>query len=120
MQEFFIVANSFAAPFFSDQSTGFHTADSAVSALAGFANAYRHPSGLYSAAAYASADAYHKGAKSLARWLCHHEQAKQRLSKGLPGYSYCSHGPGRFEINGHAHTVEDPKGGSVVLATAER
>jgi hypothetical protein len=115
LTEYFIVANSFAAPFVSDQSTGFASADSPAEALRRFAGAYRHPAGLYAAVAYTSAEAYHKGQKPLAQWLCNHEQAKRRLSADSKGgYSYLGHGPGSFEINGKAHTVEHPKQGSVV------
>ncbi len=113
-QEFFIVAHSFAASFVSDESTGFASAASPGVALVHFAKGYTHPAGLYAAVAYASAEAYHKGAKPLARWLCNHEQEKQRLTAKKGGYSYLSHGPGSFEIDGKAHTVCDPKRGSVV------
>lgn len=74
MQEFFIVAHSFAAPVVSDQSTGFATAITPGGALGSFAKAYRHPAGLYSARAYRSAEAYHKGEQPLAQWLCTHGQ----------------------------------------------
>lgn len=112
--EYFIVAKSFAAPFVSDDSTGFLSAASPAEALTAFAAKYSHPAGLYAAVAYTSADAYHKGEKPLAQWLCNHEQAKRRLTKGKDAYSYLGHAPGSFEINGKAHTVEYPKHGSVV------
>lgn len=114
MTEYFIVANSFAAPFVSDDSTGFVTALTAADALVDFARTYSHPAGLYAAAAYASATAYHKHEKPLAQWLCNHEQAKRRLTADLPGYSYLGHAPGLFEINHKAHTIENPKQGSVI------
>lgn len=114
-REYFIVANSFAAPFVSDQSTGFQTALSPASALVDFAARYPHPWGLYAAEAYQSAEAYHKGEKPLAQWLCYHEQAKRRLTAGSAGgYSHLGHAPGSFEIDGKAHTVKNPKKGSVV------
>ena len=114
MTEFFIYSNSFAAPFFSDTDTSFITADTAEAALKRFAEAYKHPAGLYAAAAYESADAYHNGAKPLAKWLCNHEQEKARLTKDLGSYSYRGDGPGRFEINGEMHTIADPRAGSLV------
>lgn len=116
MTEFFIYANSFAAPFFSDTDTVYQEGESAADALERFAAAYKHPAGLYAAIAYESADAYHKGAKPLATWLCNHEQAKQRLTDRPGGYSYMGHGPGDFEIDGERHLVENPKAGSVVPA----
>lgn len=77
MIEYFIRANSFAAPFFSDVSSDFETADTPKAALEAFAARYKHPCGLYAAACYASADAYHKGDEALAMWLSK-EAKKQR------------------------------------------
>lgn len=114
-QEYFIVARSFAAPFVSDNSTGFAQGSSPESAMEAFARTYSHPAGLYAAEVYTNANAYHKGEKPLAQWLCHHEQAKQRLTNGLGSYSYLGHAPGSFEINGTAHTIDDPKAGSIVV-----
>jgi hypothetical protein len=67
-REYFIVANSFAAPFFSDTSESFVKAHSAPEALEKFAAEYNHPCGLYAADAFKSADAYHKGHAPLSRW----------------------------------------------------
>jgi hypothetical protein len=113
-QEYFIVANSFAAPFFSDDSTAFVKAASPVEALRKFAANYKHPAGLYAAIAFASADAYHKREKPLAKWLSNHERAKIRATKDKGSYSYLGHGPGSFEVDGKAITVADPKAGDVV------
>lgn len=112
MAEFFIRAESFAAPFVSDPSAKYVEAVSAKEALELFAGSYRHPAGLYAADAYASADAYHKGAQPLARWLCNHEQEKRKVMG--PGHSYLGHGPGDFEIDGERIRVKNPKGGSLV------
>jgi hypothetical protein len=105
--EYFIVANSFAAPFVSDQSTGFEAASTPVLALSQYADRYKHPAGLYAAQVYASADAYHKGEKPIARWLSNHAR---RIEEAHPG-SICSHGPGSIELDGKAVTVKDPKSG---------
>lgn len=113
-REYFIVANSFAAPFFSDESTGFVRAESPEAALEQYAETYQHPCGLYAAVAYESADAYHKNERPLAKWLCNHEQQKQRLTEGKGSYSYLGNGPGDFKINGETYKVKNPKGGSVV------
>lgn len=66
MKEYFVVANSNAAPFFSDESTHYVSADSPESALGKFMVSYTHPCGLYSANVYANADAYHKHTEPLA------------------------------------------------------
>jgi hypothetical protein len=111
--EYFIVAHSFAAPFVSDESMHYIEADTPAKALERMADGYRHPTGLYSADAYASADAYHKNEGPLARWLCNHEIAKAKATAGST-YSYFGHGPGDFEVNGQRVSVADPKGGRVV------
>lgn len=109
MQEFYIEANSFAAPFFSDRSIAYVEAQTAESALIQHAADYSHPCGLYAAAAYTSADARNKGEKPLARWLSN--QAK-RL-EGVTGFVRMD-APGKGEINGEAVEIEDPKGGGIV------
>ena len=111
MSEYFITANSFAAPFFSDTSEKFVSAETPASALEKFAAEYSHPCGLYAAFCYESADAYHKSAKPLAKWLCNHEVEKMRLTKDMGSYSFLGHAPGDFEVNGKRHRVENPKGG---------
>lgn len=116
MTEFFIDANSFAAPFISDSSTAFVEAADPREALDRFAADYRHPAGLYSADAYASADAYQKGGKPLAMWRSNHVLAMEKATAGLTGYSVLGHGPGKFEIDGKLIEVEDPKGGRVIGA----
>jgi hypothetical protein len=116
MSEYFVVANSFAAPFVSDKWEQFVQGETPEAALTLFAENSGHPCGLYSAELYADANAYHKRDAPLARWLCKQAE-KQRLTKDLGGsYSYLGHGPGVFEINGEWHMVEDPKGGALVKA----
>lgn len=115
MSEWFIYAKSFAAPFVSDDSTDYEEAESAEQALTQFAARYTHPAGLYAATAFTSADAYHKGDKPVALWLCNHEREKQRLTKDLHGYSYYGSAPGEFEINGEKHHIDNPMSGSVVV-----
>lgn len=106
MKEYFIYAQSFAAPFFSDSSTDFVKAETPNEALEIFAKEYRHPTGLYSAGFFESSDDYHKGKSPIARWLCNHEIEKQKLT-GDGSYSYRGNAPGDFEINGKRHIVED-------------
>ena len=65
MKEYFIVANSFAAPFVSDTSMEFVKSSSPEKALEEFRELYSHPCGLYSAYCYNSSDSYHKGQKPL-------------------------------------------------------
>lgn len=105
--EYFIVANSFAAPFVSDQSTSFAVGLTPLSALSAFADDYAHPCGLYAAEAYASADAYHKREKPLARWLSNHARGIEERKPTL----LVSHGPGSVEIDGRATTIKEPKAG---------
>lgn len=69
MTEYFIVANSFAAPFISDTSKGFVEANSPEEALNKFAENYTHPCGLYAAVCYKDANAEAKRERVLARWL---------------------------------------------------
>jgi hypothetical protein len=114
MREFFVVTNSFAAPFFSDTDHKFIEGETPEIALSRLAATYDHPAGLYAAVLYESADAYHKGAKPLAKWLCNHEIEKMRLTEDLGSFSYRGDGPGRFEINGKHHVIDNPKGGRLV------
>lgn len=113
MTEYFIEANSFASPFFSDPSSAYVIAESPRAALEKFAREYSHPAGLYAARCYESADAMHKGAKVLASWLSNHARVKEGILEREGGGSYLGDGSGRFRINGTWHTVGDPKGGSV-------
>ena len=114
MTEYFVVTNSFAAPFFSDTDTQFVEAESPQQALERTAETYAHPCGLYAATCYADANAYHKGDAPLARWLSNHEITKLEATKDKAGYGYLGNGPGDFEINGERIQVENPKGGRVV------
>ena len=111
--KYFIVANSFAAPFVSDTSTTFQEAETPEAALEAYAARYSHPAGLYAAEAYASANDYHKNAKPLAQWLCNHELAKQNATKGKASYSAISHAPGDVEVDDQRISVLDPKGGRI-------
>lgn len=114
MPRYFVVAESFAAPFFSDSSTGFQDGPTPEDTLEAFAAEYKHPCGLYAAMLYADANAYHEGQKALAKWLSNHEQAKQQATEGKSAYSYCGESPGKFQIDGESITVENPKAGSLV------
>jgi hypothetical protein len=114
MSEFYIEANSFAAPFFSDSSHGYVEAATVKDALEKFAADYKHSCGLYAAVAYTSADARNKGEKPLGRWLCNHEIEKMRLTKDKGSYTYRGDGPGRFEIDHEPHVVDNPRAGRVV------
>ena len=116
MKEYFIISNSFAAPFFSDQGTHYVKGKSPESALKKLAKDYSHPCGLFAAAVYESADDYHKNKTPLAKWICNQEAEKQRLTKDLGCYSYLGIGPGVFEIDGKRHTVSNPKEGRVYSA----
>jgi hypothetical protein len=115
MSEYFIVTNSFAAPFVSDQDTSFAQGESPAEALESAVASYKHPAGLFAADCYESATDYHKGKSPLARWLCNHEIARQAATKDKGAYSYMGLCPGQFEINGELVVVEgDPKAGRLV------
>jgi len=66
--EFFVVSNSNAAPFVSDKSEYFISAESADAALEKARTEYNHPCGLYATNIYGDANAYHKGEEPLAKW----------------------------------------------------
>jgi hypothetical protein len=112
--EYFIKANSFAAPFVSDTSTDYVEADSPKEALEKFAKDYGHPSGLFAAACYKNADAMHKGEKPLAKWLCNQQIAIDQATEGLGAYSIGSEGPGKIRINDTLLEINKPKEGRVV------
>ena len=110
MSEYYIIAQSFAAPFCSDESRSFIEADSPEQAINAFRDRYKHPCGLFSADCYVDANAHAKGSKPLARWLSNHQIAVERVTKGLGAYSFLGEGPGKFQVDGKWHTVENPKG----------
>lgn len=111
MKEFFIVANSFAAPFVSDTSTGFVKGETPELALLSFVGGYSHPCGLYSAALYTDANTYHKGEAPLARWLSNHAIFMQDKAGSIMCIS-----PGKVEINGEMYLIENPRGGRIISA----
>ena len=113
MPEYFIVTNSFAAPFFSDTDTFFEIAEGPNTALEQVVAHYKHPAGLYAAIAYQNSDAYHKGEKPIARWLCNEARAIQDLTKDSEGYSLYKSELGVVKINGTTHTIENPLEGSL-------
>lgn len=113
MSEYFVVANSFAAPFFSVTSQGFVEGETPKKALRAFAANYDRPRGLYAAMLYASADAYHKGAEPLVKWMSNHAKALEAAKAGKDACSIFCHKPGKFEVDGVGHVVVDPCGGSI-------
>ena len=114
MPRYFIVANSFAAPWVSDTSMCFQGGSTPEDALETFAASYNHPAGLYAAELYADANAYHDGHQPLARWLSNHEQALQAATKGKDAYSYYGHQPRCFKVDHKVIEIEKPKKGSLV------
>jgi len=107
--EYFIQANSFAAPFFSDTSTKFQEGTNPEEAMENFIKEYSHPCGLYAAALYKDANHFHKNEKPLLRWLSNQAQFMNDKT-GL----IRSDRTGEIEINGVKHIISDPKGGSIV------
>lgn len=113
MPEFFIKAQSFAAPFCSDPSEAYRDALTAEQALNEFAADYGHPAGLYYAAAYASADAFHKGFKPLAEYKSNLLATKDEATADKSAYSYTGTENG-FIIDDRTYVVPNPREGSVV------
>ena len=112
--EYFIVANSFAAPFVSDMSESFEEAESPRKALEAFVARYSHPARLFAADVYASATDYHKDEAPLARWLCNHEIAHQKATQKGGCHTYEGIAPGRFKVNGELIVVDKPFEGKIV------
>lgn len=114
MNEYFIHSTSFAAPFFSEEDFSFAKGDTPEDTLLSFVKDYSHPSGLYAAVLYETADDYHKGRKPLMKWLCNHEIEKRKLTDKLGSYSYFGNNAGDFEIDGVRHKIKNPKEGRIV------
>lgn len=112
-REYFITANSFAAPFVSDTSDKFVVAETPRAALEQFAAAYTHPAGLYAAECYTDANAFKKGEKPLARWRSNHARRIEAVTRDKGSYGFEGHGPGSFTIDGRHITVENPQAGSI-------
>ena len=74
MGEYFVRANSFAAPFVSDTSTGYSEGDTPSAAMLALVEGYSHPCHLYAADLYASADDFHKGCPALVSWRSNRER----------------------------------------------
>jgi len=79
MPEYFVVANSFAAPFFSDLSQEYIKGKTPTEAITRFRKGYRHPMGLFAAMLYANADDFHKEKEPLLVWL---SKAAKEQEKG--------------------------------------
>ncbi|HJZ18734.1 MAG TPA: hypothetical protein VJ208_01390, partial [Candidatus Nanoarchaeia archaeon] len=76
MKEYYIIANSFAAPFVSDTSTHWQRGKNPFEALQTFVKEYKHPCGLFSAHLYEDANAESKNKQPLVKW---HSNAARNL-----------------------------------------
>lgn len=85
MTEYFIIANSFAAPFFSDTSNGYVLADTPQNALLKFIKKYKHPAGLFAAIVFNNADDYHKNKPHLVRWMSNAAKYGQTIKNPKDG-----------------------------------
>jgi len=108
--EFFVVMNSFAAPFFSDTSEKFVEADNLDECKRKVLAEYTHPCGLYAAMVYANANDYHKGRDPIAKYLCNLERRKKEATKGLPAYTMQGLSKNAFRVDGKTYTAEDGGG----------
>ncbi len=79
MSEFFVIANSFSAPFFSDTDENFVKATTPAEAMTKFREGYQHPAGLFAASVWKDANAYHKGEKALLIWLSKKAKEQKRM-----------------------------------------
>jgi len=114
-QEYYIFAQSFAAPFVSDDSEKYVEAEDEVEALTRFVDSYSHPMGLYSAVIYASHRDHVKRKKPLASWWSNHLiQLKLAMKKAGGCCSMRGGGPGVFSVNDEDFNVPNPKGGEFV------
>lgn len=113
MKEYFVVTNSFAAPFVSDRGERYVMAASPEAALEQVAATYAHPCGLYAAVAYLSHKDSLQNAKPAARWICNAEIAVREATSGKDAYTLRRTSSDTFEIDGVLHKVADPKGGRV-------
>ena len=83
-REFFVVAHSGAAPFFSDTTKEFVEGRTAALALEAFKEQYSHPCGLYSAGIWLDANAYEKNAEPLATYISEKAEEAELLRQQEP------------------------------------
>lgn len=114
MPQYYVVTNSYAAPFFSDTDEDYVNGDTPEEALLKAVEKYRHPAGLYAANLYRNHRSKHKGDKPLVAWRCNHAIAVKDATKDLGCYTYQGKAPGHFFVNDTEYTIDDPKGGRIV------
>lgn len=76
-----MVANSFAAPYFSDTDKVWRKGKTARAVLDAFVKNYKHPYGLYWAGVWRDANAFTRGHKALAEYLSKESAARRKPSK---------------------------------------
>lgn len=108
--EFFIHANSFAAPFVSEETTRYVQGEDASSALEAYGRVYKP----YAADVYASADAFHKREKPLARWRSNKARRLDEVTANKGSYSYEGVNEHAFKVDDQLYTVVEPREGSLV------
>jgi hypothetical protein len=109
-KEYFVNANSFAAPFFSDMSNHFVKEASPKKAMLKFVKEYKHPCGLYAANLYKNSDDYHKGKDPLVRWVCN-EALFMESKTYVKVYKDRT---GHIQLDDKWYDVEDPTGGKII------
>jgi hypothetical protein len=110
MKEYFVKANSFAAPFFSDSSEVYVKGENPKKAMEKFVKEYTHPCGLYAANLYENADAYHKKRKILVEYRSNEAEFMQKVG----GTSIYKEKAGRIQIDGIWYDIPKPTEGSIV------
>lgn len=109
MKKYFVVTNSFAAPFMSDTEERFYKGNTPQEAIKKAIRYYNHPAGLYSAALWKNTNDYHKGKKPLVRAQCNREVFIQQKTKGLGGYMISSRSIDEVSINDKSFKIDDPR-----------
>lgn len=115
MAEFFVKAQTFAAPFCSDELVRYIPGEDPVEAVEAWVESRPHPCGIYYAAVYANADDMHRGRKPLCEWKSNYQRAREEATKGKGCYISRGLGENAFEIDGEKFWVECPREGAVYV-----
>lgn len=116
--KYFIDANSFGAPFFSDGLSKFVEGKDAEDAMNNFIKDYKHPAGLYSANLYEDANAFHEGHEPLLKYRSNKQLRIEELTADKKsGYSILT-GTDFVEIDNIRYTVDNPKEGRIIKSAS--
>jgi len=111
MKEYFIIANTFAAPFVSETIETFTKGKDAKDAMKNFIDGHKNE--IYSARGYKNADAFYKKEKPVVNYDCNKLLLLNSLTKDKSTYSYLSHSDKEFELDDVIYKVEEPREGVI-------